>query len=620
MALRKACALFVRLTLALAAFSLFAQAAGSQDPSEPIVRLQAQFRGLGGQVAFNRAAGADYRFSGRPAAPYEVADVLRAIREAHLLKFKESPSDTAQYVSAMSANSQARNLLQAERERHVSLLDASGRRLVNSALRGFYDAEIDLAWLGCRTACEDDAFRAAEFARARDFMGSLYRRGTLGARLEEHQALARFEALVAYRDAAAALTGRTSVDPGIAAAYGRVRRALDSRWSGADARGLARFDDPRSTDTGVSTASGMASRVPIGTVLIVYHITENGPYAFVLTRSRGVRFVRLPGTTAELRDRIRRYHLELSRGSGDRDLVGRGQVSPSRSWRGTGVQLFETLIAPLQESFGRADRLIIVPHDLLHLVPFAALPTSVAADASFLVDRYAITAMPSVMFAAWNQFRRREPTKGALVVGIDQFASAAPLRHAEAEARAIARVLPASDLLLGSQGQATFRRVMADVSRYEIIHIASHGAYFPGIPAASHVVLRSEDGQADEPLTAVDILRTSLNASVVVLSACETATASERGLPPDGDVLGLPRSFLAAGAGAVIASLWPVNDRSTRVLFEEVYRLSFERVGGDDKLVVPAMGIDEALAAAQRRIRAEYPDPHFWAPFILIGG
>ena len=118
---------------------------------------------------------------------------------------------------------------------------------------------------------------------------------------------------------------------------------------------------------------------------------------------------------------------------------------------------------------------------------------------------------------------------------------------------------------------------------------------------------------------AVDVLQKRLNASLVVLSACQTATSHEGGLPPNGDILGLPRSFLIAGAERVIASLWAVNDQSTREFFEYLYRALFSGSWIEKDAALPKMEFDSALAAAQRRIRSEYRDPHYWAPFILIG-
>jgi len=611
----------LRLLVILAiTLGLLAAGAASADESHLIAKLQGKFRQLGGTVGpIEGKLGSDYRFSGRPAAPFDVADLLKALREAHLAMSVESRADAWNLLSALSANRAGRDLLQFERD-HTSLLDASARRRLSSALRDFYDAEIDLGWILLdkdRTEATDLMFQSAELSRARDFMFSVYRRMDLGGRPSEERAFAQFEALVGYREALAAMRDY-EVTSGAARAYLSVlKRSLNLRSGNFDSSGLARFDKPSAARAGVMTASGMTTHIGIGEALIVYHVTELSAYAFVLVRNVPPRVIRLPGNTATLRERARTYHAQLSLGPSKRGVTV--VLGPKQdSWRDTGYKLYETLIQPLEPYLGRADRLLIVPHDLIHLVPFAALPTSKGGQNIFLVDRYATVVLPTAMLRAWSGMRRREPTKLAMVVGINDFTLASRLDHAEEEARSIAGLLGNSHLLLGSRGQATYRNVAGNMASYSIVHIASHGLYIPAVPGAAHVLLRGQGRQDDEPLMAVDVLATRLNASLIVLSACQTATAHEGGLPPDGDILGLPRSFLIAGARAVIASLWAVNDESTRKFFESLYRTAF-RGTPSHELLDPDVEIEVALARAQRRIRSEYPDPHYWAPFIHIG-
>ena len=70
----------------------------------------------------------------------------------------------------------------------------------------------------------------------------------------------------------------------------------------------------------------------------------------------------------------------------------------------------------------------------------------------------------------------------------------------------------------------------------------------------------------------------------------------------------MPLGFLYAGAPAVIASLWRVDDRSTAELMAAFYA----RLGrGEGKLA--------AFTAARRELRRTRPEPYYWAPFILLG-
>jgi len=73
----------------------------------------------------------------------------------------------------------------------------------------------------------------------------------------------------------------------------------------------------------------------------------------------------------------------------------------------------------------------------------------------------------------------------------------------------------------------------------------------------------------------------------------------------------LSQSFLMAGARNVLATLWPVEDRSTAELMKSFYE---ELAAGAD--------VDVALARAQRKAirNSRWPQPFHWAAFVLVGG
>jgi len=92
---------------------------------------------------------------------------------------------------------------------------------------------------------------------------------------------------------------------------------------------------------------------------------------------------------------------------------------------------------------------------------------------------------------------------------------------------------------------------------------------------------------------------------LVVLSACETTKGP---LQHDEGPYAMPLGFLYAGAPAVIASLWRVDDQSTAELFADFYaRLA----KGTPKL--------QAFTEARRALKQKYPQPYHWAPFVYIG-
>jgi CHAT domain-containing protein len=109
----------------------------------------------------------------------------------------------------------------------------------------------------------------------------------------------------------------------------------------------------------------------------------------------------------------------------------------------------------------------------------------------------------------------------------------------------------------------------------------------------------------DGILTAAEIAEMNLlGASLVVLSACETGLGEVN----NGEgVFGLQRAFKLAGVETLIMSLWEVADEATSMLMDGFYR---RWLNGEGKR--------EAFKGAQGEVRALYPDPYYWAAFVLM--
>jgi tetratricopeptide (TPR) repeat protein len=166
---------------------------------------------------------------------------------------------------------------------------------------------------------------------------------------------------------------------------------------------------------------------------------------------------------------------------------------------------------------------------------------------------------------------------------------------------------------------ATARRLydVAPGARY--LHLATHGLVEAGDAAiySSLALTQPANASADDYgfLTLADLLARWSgrldDTELVVLSACDT----DRGQSATGEgVLGLPWGFMYAGSPAVIASLWEVDDASTAELMTNFYK-SIEMASADGKETQKLT----AFVAARRALRAKYPQPFYWAPFIYTG-
>ena len=323
-------------------------------------------------------------------------------------------------------------------------------------------------------------------------------------------------------------------------------------------------------------------------------------------------------------------------------------------------QLANLFLEPLADTLRQIQRLYIVPYGATHAFPFHALPF----NGQLLGLSHGISYLPS---ASALQFVRPDTPLDrpqALVIGnptgmahyserTRQTEQLRSLAGAELEAKYIASLDPDNTLLLNDD--ATEAAVREVLNQYRVIHFATHGILDEEAPLLSSVLLAN-----GEQLTVSELMGLRLEADLVVLSACDTA----RGQTTKGDdVLGLSRGLLAAGAKAVLVSLWPVADEATTLLmgefFRQIYRhdLSPARALQAAQIYLRQLSQEEVLQAIGH-LRQTLPDnndhnfhnfnlsrkldlvsdqdlapgadspedipngyshPFYWAPFILIG-
>ncbi|MEQ8583776.1 MAG: CHAT domain-containing tetratricopeptide repeat protein [Marinoscillum sp.] len=166
---------------------------------------------------------------------------------------------------------------------------------------------------------------------------------------------------------------------------------------------------------------------------------------------------------------------------------------------------------------------------------------------------------------------------------------------------------------------------------YTLVHIATHGFFDDKAKAEKkpEFMIEEDDNPLDRAgllaegggdvlvkatknyniddgvLTAHEAMNLNFDKTeLIVLSACETG----RGEIQQGEgVFGLQRSFLVAGADAIVMSLFQVSDEVTQKLMVEFYK---NWLNGQDKRT--------AFNNAQLTIKAQYNDPIYWGAFTMI--
>ncbi|MFW6156096.1 MAG: CHAT domain-containing protein, partial [Armatimonadota bacterium] len=263
----------------------------------------------------------------------------------------------------------------------------------------------------------------------------------------------------------------------------------------------------------------------------------------------------------------------------------------------TAEKLYEVLLEPFAEQLEGATLLCVVPHGSLHYLPFHALRDG----ETFVVERMAVNYAPSgnaLLFC-----RAKNPRRRASLVAVADPVSGrlSPLAYARAEAKAIAAKFTQADLVMGSE--ATEAAVARGGAGRDVVHFATHGEMNPWSPLLSCLHLTPTE-DSDGRLEVHEIFNLDLDASLVALSACETALGE---ITSGDDMIGLSRAFMYAGTPSVAASLWRVDDEATAELMTGFYGA----LGQQSKA--------QALRSAQMAAIAEGRHPYYWAPFEVIG-
>ena len=283
-----------------------------------------------------------------------------------------------------------------------------------------------------------------------------------------------------------------------------------------------------------------------------------------------------------------------------RDLI----MERKSEWTGPGQGLRALLIDPAVHAgyLHGVQRLIVVPDGVLNYVPFAALPTD---HARVLGDDFVVAYLPT---AAAITAERSDRSDSGNLLALAPAESHLP--NAEAEVRSIGEMFPRGSLVITGKGatKTLFKQV---AGQYDYVHLATHGSLNRNAPWLSTLQLQPDD-QNNGLLELHEILDLKLHARLVTLSACETALGSGyfTDTPAGDEFVGMTRAFLGAGSQSVLASLWAVNDESTRALMVKFYRYLREFDG------------PEALMRAQREFRRSeqrYRAPYYWAAFVLVG-
>jgi CHAT domain-containing protein len=456
----------------------------------------------------------------------------------------------------------------------------------------------DLALVLLRMGKVSEAFDVADAAR-------IGRASPRAGNLSDAETTPEDEKLLRSIDALLAEVNRVERTPprergaGAAASMDDLQRRL-ARLRGEYEARLIRRAQGRGSSTG--TAIGELSESLAGVLAadeaLIQFMTAPGRLITFVARRSGLKVIETEIAQDTFSAQIRIL----------RDLWG----TPDARWADglpAAAALHAALLAPAAQSglLDGARRIVVVSHGVLAQVPFAALYDD--ATGRFAVQDREFAYMPSA--AAFLAARgERQPAQLWRGMIFAPFPTALPA--SVAEARHVHRTLRGSALRVGAvASEAAVRQALA---RPQVVHVASHGVLNATNPTFTRVELaRGAGGSRDDGRLEVhEVLQLDVRSGLVFLSGCQTGSSTEwlydlvRGA---GD-LTLSDAFLHAGAGAVVATLWRIDDAGAARFAAAFYRHLRSRA--------PAA----ALAAAQRELAgsSRFLNPYFWAAYTLTGG
>ncbi len=483
---------------------------------------------------------------------YQVAMVAAEFREAR----EEPAAAWAHYQRAHEILEVLRGQFGGDGLRISFLEDKSGcyEALAGMALRGAVDCPLEQAFLYIQQAksrsladgmLQEDSAEEPEETRAR--------RGALSW---------------CYRELERADT------PSLRARIEGLERQLTAEWALRYGYGGR---------AGISVAQVQACLAP-GESLVEYFAAKGWLYAFVLTRNSLCAKRVAPWADVEHTCHLLRF--QISRG------LWAGEHPGGRTWLAATEhhlrQLYRLLVEPLEAEL-TGGHWTFAPHGVLHQVPFPAL---LSAE-GHLIERRTISYAPSALV---HQLCQHRPLGGGAGVALFSVPDAQAPEIAS-EARELAGILDPAEVF--AEEAASLQNWTQAMGRRRVVHLATHGLFRQDNPLFSSV--RLHDGR----FCLYDLSSMRVEADLVTLSGCATGMLETTGA---GEVMGLARGLLTAGARAAHLSLWDVNDGSTACYMAHFYRSL--RAGS----TVAAAGRTAMLATRERS-----PHPYYWSAFFLTG-
>jgi CHAT domain-containing protein len=334
--------------------------------------------------------------------------------------------------------------------------------------------------------------------------------------------------------------------------------------------------------------------IPLGVLFVQYAPLGDQLYIFLVGKET-LKILIAPIKPEDLWKKIKAVRRQITTGETEGPLTSNLST------------LYESLITPIEAELTQVRVIAFIPNQLLFYLPMQALvKKGTNGERRYLIEDKQIVYLTTADVMNVVQLPDEDKShQGMLAFGNP---TGAELPSAEVEVEAIAKFFPETEVLLGVQATKAALSAEQRLDK-RVVHFATHGILNATQPSESYILLASGEAPGQERLTQGEVLGLPFNkVDLVTLSACETAFGDRD--PDGGEVTTLAAAFSSAGATSVLASLWSVNDESTKEFMIQFYT---QLAAGQSK----AASLQSAQITLMKN--PKFSHPLYWAPFVLMG-
>jgi CHAT domain-containing protein len=328
--------------------------------------------------------------------------------------------------------------------------------------------------------------------------------------------------------------------------------------------------------------------------VISYHLSDNEMLALIITRNK-LDYYKAP-IDSNFFLNIEAFKQALHQTAGGQRYDG---INASR-------QLFSALIKPLQPGLTQTERLVIIPDDELHYLPFEALHDD---NDSYLMQKYSVQYLYSTaLFQSEKNYSRSS--------GILSFAPFASNGYIDSNGSSFCKLSASGDEIKDLQGKslidtaATKENFIEQANHLPVIHLATHASVNNEDANRSFIAFYPSNN--DYKLYAGEIYNMRLDSTeLVILSACETGTGK---LIKGEGLMSLSRAFAYAGCKNIITSLWKAEDATTSFITKQLHTYLSKGFTKDKALRQAKLDLLKSTD-----INPQLKTPNYWAHLVFVG-